>query len=512
MTAAPGTVRRALLSVHDKEGIEEVGRRLARLRVEILASGGTASALESAGIPVTRVEEVTGVPALLGGRVKTLHPHVHAGLLADRRDPAHMRELERLGIAPIDLVVCDLSPFGEAASGPEAAGRIDIGGPALVRAAAKNADGGVTVVVDPADRERVLDLLEAGGAVPPEERRALAARAFRRTARYEAAVAAWAAREAGQADPELALGSLEPAGALRYGENPHQRGYLYLEPGGRGVAGARLLQGKALSYNNLLDLDAAYRAAYGPGPDRCAVVKHTNPCGLAEADTQPEAFLRALSGDPVAAFGSVLGFSREVGGATARAIVESGLFVEAIAAPGFDEEARVALAARRNLRLVAVPPGDPSPTYGVHRIGGGLLVQEPDPGPEPDRAWRVVTAAAPGPEVRGELAFALRVVAALRSNAVCVTSDRTLRGVGAGLMSRIDACRLALEKAGPHAAGAVLASDGFFPFDDCVRLAAAAGIAAVAQPGGSRRDAEVIRACDELGVAMVFTGRRHFRH
>jgi len=509
--AAPGTVRRALISVSDKTGLVDLGRRLAKAEVVIVASGGTAAALEEAGVPVTRVETVTGAPEILDGRVKTLHPAVHAGILADRRIPEHLRSLDEQGHDPIDLVVCNLYPFAATvAAGAErddVVEKIDIGGPTLVRAAAKNADGGVAVVTDPADYERVLGHVEADRAVPPAVRRDLAAEAFRLVARYDDAIAAWFG---GDASPDL--GEFVATRPLRYGENPHQEATLHVAAGGRGVGAGTLLGGKELSYNNLLDLDAAYRAAHGPGPHRCAVVKHTNPCGLAEADDQAEAFRRGLSGDPMAAFGSVLGFNRPLEAGTAAAILDSGLFVECIAAPGFEPAAIEALAAKANLRLVDVSPGDPGPALLVHAVGGGLLVEQPDPGPTDPAGWETVTRQGVDAATRDELAFAMRAVAMLKSNAICVTSGRTLRGAGPGLVSRVDACRLALEKAGENARGAVLASDAFFPFDDSIRLAAAAGIVAIVQPGGSRRDQQVIDACDELGLAMLFTGRRHFRH
>jgi phosphoribosylaminoimidazolecarboxamide formyltransferase / IMP cyclohydrolase len=510
--AAPGAVATALLSVADKTGIVDLARRLSKCDVALLASGGTAAALEEAGVAVTRVEEVTGAGELLGGRVKTLHPHLHAAILADRRDDGHVDELGRLGIRPIDLVVGSPYPFAAAvAASPTrrtAVEHIDIGGPALIRAAAKNADGGVSVVTGPDDYPLILSWLEKGLPVPPMVRRLLAARAFALTADYDRSVAAWA--DPGIPD-EPALRAFTAVRSLRYGENPHQRARLLVDASGRGVAAGMLLHGKPLSHNNLLDLDAAYRVAYGDGPHRCAVIKHTNPCGLAEAASQSSALHAAISGDPVAAFGSVIGFNRPVEEATARALIDSGLFVECIAAPGFDDGALAVLRTRRKLRLLDVSAADPTPAVSVHAVGGGLLVQGPDPGPSPE-TWEVVTERGVDAARWDELRFAMRAVAALTSNAVCVTRDRTLRGVGAGMVSRIDACRLALEKAGDHAAGAVLASDGFFPFDDGVRLAAAAGIDVVVQPGGSIRDAEVIDACDELGLAMVFTGRRHFRH
>jgi len=493
-------VRRALISVSDKTGLADFARRLAKQSIELVASGGTAAALTEAGVPVVPVEDVTGAPEILGGRVKTLHPAVHGGILADRRDAAHLAELERAGHLPIDLVVCNLYPFEAAvasgASRDDTIEEIDIGGPTLVRAAAKNADGGVTVIVDPADYDGIATLIESGGSVPIDVRRRLAAAAWTRIAAYDDTIAAWAAGRTRT--------------LLRYGENPHQEGWLETDGSGRGVAAGTLLQGKELSYNNLLDLDAAYRAAQGTG-HRCAVVKHTNPCGLAEAGDQAEAFRRALTGDPEAAFGGILGFNRLLEAETADAILESGLFVECIAAPGFAAGAVDRFAARRNLRLLAVPPGDPAPARIVHAIGGGILSQESDPGFDA-ATWRTVTRTAVPDDMLEELRFAVSVVAILKSNAICITSDRTLRGSGSGLTSRIDACRLALAKAAGEAAGAVLASDGFFPFDDCVRLAAAAGVTVIVQPGGSRRDAEVIAACDELGLPMVFTGRRHFRH
>lgn len=513
MRAAAGTVHRALLSVCDKSGLAELGRRLSTSHVALLASGGTAAVLADAGVEVTSVEAVTGAPEMLGGRVKTLHPAVHAGILADRRREGDLAELAQNGHHPIDLVVCNLYRFREAlhagAGRDELVETIDIGGVALIRAAAKNADGGVTVVVDPSDYERVLSWIDTGRPIPPALRRDLAAKAFALTAAYEAAIAAWSADGDTGSSP---LYGFTASSRLRYGENPHQQAALFVDGSGTGVAAGVLLQGKELSYNNLLDLDGAYRSVYGRGPQRCAIVKHTNPCGIAEAPTQSKAFQRALSGDPMAAFGSVIGFNRPLQAATAEAILASKLFVECIAAPGFSDEARASLATRRNLRLVAVPPGDPAPADHLHRIGGGLLVQNVDPGPTGGDDWEVVTEKAPAPDMKDEMVFAMRTAASLKSNAVCVTSDRTLRGAGAGLMSRIDACRLALEKAGDFSNGAVLASDGFFPFDDCVRLAADRGVETVVQPGGSRGDGEVIAACDELGLAMVFTAQRHFRH
>lgn len=521
MTAA--TVKRALISVSNKEGVVELGQGLAALGVEVISSGGTANTLAQAGVPVVKVSDYTGAPEVLGGRVKTLHPKVHAGILADRRQPEHLRELEAQGYGPIDLVVCNLYPFqqkqAEGADHATLVETIDIGGPTLVRAAAKNADGGVTVVVDPADYPAVLDALRAEGGVSQAVRRRLCAKAFRHVASYDLAIAAWAE---GAADTASAPGAQLPntlpafrkSATLRYGENPHQAAALYIEdnaPGG--VALGEQLSGKALSYNNYLDLDAAYRAAYTERDVHlCAVLKHTNPCGLAEHSDQAEAFRRALAGDPVSAFGSILGFNRPLEGATAAALVEAKLFVECVVAPGFSPEARQALAKKKDLRLVQVPPGSPLPRLNFHRIGGGVLVQQSDAGVVSTEGWSVVTKKQLEPGWMEELQFAMQAAALLKSNAIAVTKGRALLGAGTGQMSRVDAAEHAIKKAGEAVKGAFMGSDAFFPFDDCVRLAATAGIVAIAQPGGSKRDEDSIRACDELGLSMVFTGGRHFRH
>lgn len=524
-----GTVRRALLSVYDKAGLLDLARALAGRGVELLASGGTAAALRAEGIPLTPVEEYTGAKEVLGGRVKTLHPRIHAGILADRSKPEHLADLETHDCRPIDLVVCNLYPFEETlASGakdPEVVEKIDVGGPCMVRAAAKNADGGVTVLTDPSEYPGFLTRLAEKGFVPAEDRRRYAALAFATTAAYDAGIAAWAAgrvggRLAGEARKAPDIDRLFEVDAteggrqtLRYGENPHQDAWLYREARSeRGVANGRLLQGKELSYNNYLDLDAAYRAAWSLPGVSCAVVKHTNPCGMATAATQVEAFERALSGDRVSAFGGILGFNTALSGETAKAIKDSKLFVECIVAPTIEEEARKVLAKKTDLRLLEAPAMDPAPHPSFHRIGGGFLVQLPDPGVKDTSAWKQVAGDPLDSDAMEELLFTMRCVAALKSNAIAVTSDRTLRGAGMGVTSRVDACELALRKAGDLTRGAMLASDAFFPFPDCVELAAAAGIRAIVQPGGSKRDDEVIAAAAKLGVAMVFSGRRHFRH
>jgi phosphoribosylaminoimidazolecarboxamide formyltransferase/IMP cyclohydrolase len=518
MTEAQGTVKRALISVFDKDGLLALGRALSAAGVEVLASGGTAGKLEEAGVAVTRVELFTGAAEVLGGRVKTLHPKIHAGILADRRKADHLAQLEEHGYQPIDLVVCNLYPFREVLTGgaghDELVENIDVGGPTMIRAAAKNADGGVTVLTDPADYETVAAEIAGQGTVSQDTRRRLAAKAFALTAAYDSAIAAWQASEQEEDVPFPArLEGFAREAELRYGENPHQRGFLYLLDGeSRGVARGELLAGKPLSYNNYIDLDGAYRAVWDLAQPGCAIIKHTNPCGLAEATSQAEAFLRALAGDPVSAFGSVIGFNTPFEEETAEAIKEKKLFVECIAAPSFTDAARESLAKRGNLRLLEVPAGNPAPDWHAHRIGGGLLLEQADIGVADPSTWQVVTDRKLEDGWLEELVFAMKAVMALKSNAIALTKDRALLGAGTGQMSRVDAMQHAIAKAGEASEGAFLGSDAFFPFDDAVRLAADAGVLAIAQPGGSKRDADSIAACNELGLAMVFTGRRHFRH
>lgn len=513
-------VRLALLSVHDKTGIVELGRGLGELGVKLLASGGTAGALAAAGLAVTPIEEFTGEPELLDGRVKTLHPRIFAALLADRREPAHLQQLAARDFVPIDLVVGNLYPFAQTlARGASAAATIemiDIGGPSLLRAAAKNAEGGTSVLVSPSEYPALLHELRQRGAVPLPLRRRWAAQAFREVAAYDALIADWLSARSGEGAGIFAdrHGSLLRSTRLRYGENPHQAAHLYVEPGcSGGVAQARALQGKELSYNNYLDLDAAYRAVYPLAAPACAIVKHTNPCGLACADSAAAAFRRALAADPVAAFGGVLAFNRPLDEAAALALRDSKLFIECVIAPEIPAAAQQVLRERANLRLVEAPAGSPLPGWVSHRIGGGLLLQTADPGPYGAAAdFAVVTRRGLEAGWEAELRFALHAAAALKSNAIAVTAEQCLLGAGTGQVSRVEAAAQALHKAGERARGAFLGSDAFFPFADCVRLAQAAGIAAIIQPGGSVRDAESIAACDELGLAMVFTGRRHFRH
>jgi phosphoribosylaminoimidazolecarboxamide formyltransferase/IMP cyclohydrolase len=512
-------IRRALVSVFDKQGLEGLAAALAAAGVEVVSTGSTAAALEGHGLSVTRVEELTGFPELLDGRVKTLHPRVHAGLLADRSQPAHQAALEEAGIAPFDLVVVNLYPFEETVATPDvdptlAIERIDVGGPAMVRAAAKN-HAWVAVVCDPADYPLVETALTSGGTTRPE-RRTLAAKAFARTAAYDTAVASWMATAAapGAGFPErLSVGGRlrQP---LRYGENPHQAAAFYAAegPGGSwGLGAARQVAGKELSYNNLLDADAALALAAEHGERPFAtIVKHTNPCGAAFGATLEEAYAGALEGDPVSAFGGVVGLSRPLDAATAKRI--AGIFTEVVVAPGFDEEALAVLAAKPSLRLVQVSPDRPAGWLSVRSVAGGLLAQEPDPGVDDPATWELKAGDPPGPALLADLALAWSVAAHVKSNAIVLARDGRVVGVGAGQQSRVDSVRIAVAKAGDRASGAAAGSDAFFPFPDGVEALAAAGVVAVAQPGGSVRDPEVTAAAAAAGMAMLHTGRRHFRH
>ncbi len=520
-------VRRALVSVFDKSGVADFARGLAACGIEIVSTGGTAKLLTEAGIAVREVGTVTGAPEMLGGRVKTLHPKIHGGILARRgRDET---ELAALGIEPIDLVATNLYPFEATAARPDArladiVEKIDIGGPAMIRAAAKNwAD--VTVVCDPADYADVLATIERDGGLSEAGRRRLAAKAFRRTAAYDAAIADWfAARVAGPADdagevrfPPVFAPRFERRAILRYGENPHQRAALYAESGaGAGtVVGARQLQGKPLSFNNLADADAAFALASAFERPACAIVKHSNPCGVALAATIETAYRQAFACDPSSAFGGIVAFNRPFDEAVARAILDR-QFAEVIVAPEVTDDALRVAAIKRNLRVLAVGVAGPcQPGDDYRRLAGGLLVQDADAiRPLPADA-EAVTRRAPDEAERAALDFAWRVVQAVRSNAIVVARDGATLGIGAGQMSRVDSVRLAGTKAAAaelSLAGSVLASDAFFPFRDNVDEAARLGVRAIVQPGGSRRDADVIAAAEEHGIAMVVTAERHFRH
>jgi len=515
--------RRALVSVFDKTGLEELARGLVRLGIEIVSTGGTLKFLEEKGIPVTAVSGVTGFPEILDGRVKTLHPKIHAGILANRSVPDHLETLEEHGIGRIDLVVVNLYPFRETMAGgasfAETVEMIDVGGPAMVRAAAKNF-GGVAVVVDPADYPAVVEALEAGeGVVPEPLRRRLARKAFRETAEYDAAISEWLAAQEERASPtrmgefpETKTLTLRREMVLRYGENPHQGGAVYAVEGGPGVFGGfQALQGKELSWNNLLDADAARKMAALFAEPAVVIVKHNNPCGIGRGADLAEAYRRALATDPVSAFGSVVAVNREADGALAEALAD--LFVEVLLAPAFDGAARERFAAKKNLRLIEAPLYRPLVgDVELRALDGGFLAQPPDAFSDDEAAWTSPTRRQPTPEERRALELAWKVVRYVKSNAIVVANGDQTVGVGAGQMSRVDSCRLAVEKAQLPVAGCVSASDAFFPFRDGLDVLAKAGVTAVIQPGGSKRDDEVIAAADEAGMAMVFTGVRHFRH
>ncbi len=508
---------RALLSVWDKTGIVEFARRLVDLSFEIVSTGGTLAALREAGIPARAVSDVTGFPEILGGRVKTLHPAIHGGLLARRDLPEQMAELAEREIAPIDLVAANLYPFGDVVREPGvslavALEHIDIGGPAMIRAAAKNFPS-VLPVVDPADYGPVADEIAAAGlaGVTLERRRALAAKAFAHVAAYDSVVADFLRAE--EAFPDVLTLAGQKIADLRYGENPHQRAAIYRQRAAGpdwGVATWRLLGGKEMSYNNYLDAAAAWRTASDFPDTTAAIVKHTVPCGVASDETLAGAFARALLGDPISAFGGIVAVNRTLDGDTASRIAER--YFEVVLAPGYTDDALATLRRKKNLRLVQVPDSAPAAEIEVRALDGALLAQTPDR-LEPDpTSWRVVTERRPTDEQWAALLFAWRVVRHVKSNAVALASGRATVGIGGGQPNRVDAVRIAIERAGERAAGSVLASDAFFPFSDNVEVAAAAGIAAIVQPGGSVRDAEVIEAANRLGVSMVFTGVRHFRH
>tara|TARA_B100001971_G_scaffold208757_1_gene231150 strand:- start:4324 stop:5874 length:1551 start_codon:yes stop_codon:yes gene_type:complete len=507
------TTQRALLSVSDKTGLVEFAAALAEAGWELVTSGGTATALREGGLTVTPVSEITGFPEMMGGRVKTLHPRIFGGILAREQDFAEAAEHE----APLfGIVAVNLYPFAAAARRdaplPELIEQIDIGGPSLIRAAAKS-HARVTVLVDPADYGRVAGAL-AGDGLPETERQALALKAFRHTAAYDALIQ----RTLGDRFGEAALPeSLHVAGELalrpRYGENPHQQAAFYADPlaAGPGLATAEQLQGKELSYNNLLDLDAALAIAADFPEPATAVVKHGNPCGAATGPELAATYKAALAGDPISAFGGVIGLNREVDAETAAAITSS--FKECVIAPAFSDAAREMLEAKSNLRLLATGPlDDYRPAAQLRSVTGGWLLQEGDTKTLDDADINVASDRVPTSAEWKALRFGWRVVRHVRSNAIVLARDSRITGVGAGQMSRVDSVRIAIEKAGDAARGSVMASDAFFPFRDGVDLAAAAGVTAIIQSGGSIRDDEVIAAANEQGVALVLTGMRHFRH
>ncbi|SIT06048.1 bifunctional phosphoribosylaminoimidazolecarboxamide formyltransferase/IMP cyclohydrolase [Alicyclobacillus vulcanalis] len=517
----------ALVSVYEKEGIVPFCEALRELGFDILSTGGTARLLEQSGIPVTPIEEHTGFPEILDGRVKTLHPRVHGGLLARRDVPEHVEQMKKHGLKAIDLVVVNLYPFAktiarEGVTDDEAIEMIDIGGPAMLRSAAKNHEF-VLPVIDPADYPRVLEALRQG-EVSREFRRELAAKVFRTLSRYDALVADYLA---GDLAPE-AKGEDEwpqvfhvtgvAKQALRYGENPHQRAHFYMEPNATKatIARAEQLQGKELSYNNIQDADSALqilRAFDDFGEPIAVAVKHMNPCGIGRGSTLFEAFDQAYEADPVSIFGGIVALNREVDRRLAERL--AGIFLEIIIAPTFAEEAREVLAKKKNLRLLTVDmsqPVWPSGAVTFRRVTGGFLVQSVDHASADPNDWRVVTKRAPTDAEYEALRFAWRAVQFVKSNAIVVADAQKTLGIGAGQMNRVGAAEIALKQAGARAKGAVLASDAFFPMRDTVEAAARAGIAAIVQPGGSIRDEDSIAAADEAGIAMVFTGERHFLH
>ncbi|MCK0198488.1 bifunctional phosphoribosylaminoimidazolecarboxamide formyltransferase/IMP cyclohydrolase [Ancylobacter sp. 6x-1] len=529
MTRDVRSISRALISVSDKTGLVAFASRLAARGVELVSTGGTRKALADAGLPVKDVADLTGFPEMMDGRVKTLHPKVHGGILAVRADAAHQASMAEHGIAPIDLVVVNLYPFeATVASGADydtCIENIDIGGPAMIRAAAKN-HGDVAVIVDVADYEPVLAEVEASGGTTLATRRRLAQAAYARTAAYDAAISTWfAAANETFAPPRRAFAG-DLAEELRYGENPHQKAAFYAGGTARpGVATARQLQGKALSYNNLNDTDAAFEAVAEFDPARApavVIVKHANPCGVAEGASLVDAYRKALACDPTSAFGGIVALNRTLDADAAKAIVE--IFTEVIVAPDATEEAIAIVGSKKNLRLL-VTGGLPDPRAGgltVKSLAGGLLVQGRDNAVVDDMELKVVTKRAPTAAELADMAFAFRVAKHVKSNAIVYAKDLATVGIGAGQMSRVDSARIAARKAidaaevaglaAPLTRGCVVASDAFFPFADGLMTAIEAGAKAVIQPGGSIRDADVIAAADAAGVAMVFTGVRHFRH
>jgi phosphoribosylaminoimidazolecarboxamide formyltransferase/IMP cyclohydrolase len=510
--------RRALLSVSDKTGLVPFAATLAELGFELVSTGGTFKVLSDAGIPVRYVTEITGYPEVYGGRVKTLHPVVHGGILHRRDDAAHVSQADELGVVPIDIVVVNLYPFVQTVTKPgvtfeEAIENIDIGGPAMVRASAKN-HASVTIVVSPDDYGRVAAALKESGETGAELRKELALKAYRHTATYDSAIATWLASAVGEHDalPAEIHRPLVKVDDLRYGENPHQAAALYRGAGDEALNGARVLQGKAISYNNLVDLDAAVALVLEFDEPAAVIIKHTNPCGTGrDAASLLAAYERALAADPVSAFGGIVALNRPVDGALGAKLAE--LFLEVIVAPSFDEDARERLGSKANLRLVEFDAARLRMRRVERSTLFGTLVQTEDPRiGDLDEEWNVVTDRAPTAEEETALRFLWRVCKHVKSNAIVIGDALSTIGVGAGQMSRVDSVKLAVGKATRSVEGAGLASDAFFPFRDGLDEAARAGVKAIIQPGGSRKDAEVIAAANEHGIAMVFTGHRHFRH
>jgi phosphoribosylaminoimidazolecarboxamide formyltransferase / IMP cyclohydrolase len=518
-------IQRAILSVTDKSGLVDFAHKLAELGVELVSTGGTAKLLRDSGIAVKDISELTGFPEMLDGRVKTLHPKVHGGILHRRDDSSHRAAVAEHGIEVIDMVVVNLYAFEKTAAKPgvrfeELIENIDIGGPSMIRSAAKNFQD-VAVVTSPADYDTIAEeMSRSGGSLSKETKWRLAQKAFATTAAYDSAIASTLEGVGGDFEwhgshgsaqegfPQNLRLSFHKVMDLRYGENPHQRAAMYADTTDAGVAHARQVQGKELSYNNIVDLQAAWDLAQEFAEPVCAIIKHTNPCGTATGKTLAEAYLRALECDPVSAFGGVIGVNRTIDAAAATEMAK--LFLEVIAAPAFDEGARAIFAAKKNLRLVEVPPGQPK--WVMKNISGGVLVQDSDLHQLTDADLKVVTKRPPTPEEKRALLFAWKVCKHVKSNAIVYARDGQTVGVGAGQMSRVDSCKLGAMKAQLPLVGTVAASDAFFPFPDGVEEIAKAGATAIIQPGGSVRDQEVIEAADRFGLAMIFTGVRHFRH
>ncbi|WP_327585639.1 bifunctional phosphoribosylaminoimidazolecarboxamide formyltransferase/IMP cyclohydrolase [Nonomuraea sp. NBC_00507] len=507
-------IQRALIAVYDKSGLEELARALDGAGVEIVSTGGTAAAISSYGIPVTKVEQLTGFPECLDGRVKTLHPRVHAGLLADVTKPHHVTQLQELEIDPFQLVVVNLYPFQQTvasgASDEECVEQIDIGGPAMIRGAAKNHNT-CAVVVDPGYYGDVLTALAEGGFTLTERRR-LAGIAYAHTASYDVAVANWFGSAYEQAEfPAFTGAAYERKSTLRYGENPHQRAALYTAGAG-GLANAEQLHGKEMSYNNYLDADAAWRAAWDFSDPCVAIIKHQNPCGIAIGSDVADAHRKAHACDPVSAFGGVIAVNRPVTVELARQIAD--VFTEVVIAPAFDAEALEVLREKKNLRLLACAEGPAQPTE-FRKIDGGLLVQTVDRVDAPGDAasqWELKTGEPASPEVLADLEFAWRACRSVKSNAILLAGDGATVGVGMGQVNRVDSCRLAVTRAGERAPGSVAASDAFFPFPDGLEVLAEAGVKAIVEPGGSIRDDLVVEAAEKAGITLYFTGTRHFFH
>ena len=527
MSPSTSRIQRAILSVTDKTGLADFARQLSAIGIELISTGGTAKLLRDSGIAVKDISDLTGFPEMLDGRVKTLHPKVHGGILHRREDPAHVAAVAEHGIQPLDMVVVNLYAFEKTAAKPgvafdELIENIDIGGPSMIRSAAKNFRD-VAVVTSPTDYAAIAEeLTRSGGALALETKWRLAQKAFATTAAYDSAIASTLERipdiknfqfSANESFPRTLRLSFQKTLDLRYGENPHQKAAMYSDASGVGVANARQIQGKELSYNNIVDLQAAWDLAQEFNEDEfdepvCAIIKHTNPCGTATARTLAEAYKRALECDPVSAFGGVIGVNRPIDAEAAEEMHK--LFLEVIAAPSFDEAAKARFATKKNLRMVEVAPAPQK--WILKNISGGILLQDADVRPLQDIDLKVVTERSPTPEETRALLFAWKVCKHVKSNAIVYARDGQTVGIGAGQMSRVDSAKIGAMKAQLPLKGTVAASDAFFPFPDGVEEIAKAGATAIIQPGGSQRDPEVIAAADRLGLAMLFTGVRHFRH